>query len=286
MDRPLGEFSSMRSIFLLFFLMNGSMAIGLESLSLGSRDAGMFSIFFDVLDLLKSYDKGRFHSIEVDFRNEGHYYDAKKGPDWWGYYFEPIKLGPEGRKQRIYGCTQYVNPYNIEYRTTRRKAYHLIDTYIQIKPDIQKDIDDYEAREFAEHFVIGLHYRGTDKRSEAPPVPYKKVVDVVYAEVLKHRNDNVRIYVATDEQQFLNYMISQFGDLVCYYPDAIRSVSGKALHYDPKHSSYQVGREALIDCVLLSRTDTLIRTSSNLSLCSTFFNPDLQVKELSKRWNR
>jgi len=81
-------------------------------------------------------------------------------------------------------------------------------------------------------------------------------------------------------------MIATFGHLICYYQDAIRSVNGKALHVDPAHSPYRVGREALIDCVLLSRTDMLIRTSSNLSLCSTFFNSDLPVQELNRRWNR
>ena len=40
---------------------------------------------------------------------------------------------------------------------------------------------------------------------------------------------------------------------------------------------------ALIDCILLSKTDLLIRTSSNFSLASTFFNPKLPVIELSKR---
>jgi len=114
----------------------------------------MFSIFFDVLDLLNSYEEKRFESVEVSFDREGHYYDSQKGPDWWNYYFEPINLGPQNSKKKIYGCTSYVNPYNIEFHTSRSQAHSLIKTYIRIKPDILHEIDRFEADEFKGHYVI------------------------------------------------------------------------------------------------------------------------------------
>ena len=43
-------------------------------------------------------------------------------------------------------------------------------------------------------------------------------------------------------------------------------------------NNYQKGLDAVIDCLLLSRTQFLIRTASNLSLCAAMFNsrvPDL-----------
>ncbi len=272
-------------LILLFSNIDSAMANPKEFISLGCRHAGMFSIFLDVLALLKSYDQRLCAGVEVDFRDEGFYYDRLHGHNWWHYYFEPISMGNKRYRREVYGCSIYVNPFEIEYRTTRREAHELIQKYVCLKPEIQNAIDQFENLYFRNKFVIGVHYRGTDKSTEAPRISYEKMAEEILNMIQKQQNQNIIIFVATDEQNFINFLISQFGELVYYIPNAIRSTDGLAIHMNHKLPRYQAGKEALIDCILLSRTNTLIRTNSNLSLCSTFFNPDLPVKLLNKRWN-
>lgn len=67
--------------------------------------------------------------------------------------------------------------------------------------------------------------------------------------------------------------------------DVHRSTGEEGIHFS-EHNGYQLGEEALIDSLLLSKCDLLIRTSSNLSLWSTYFQPDIPVFLLSERYQK
>lgn len=246
--------------------------------------AGMFSIFNDVLALIKYYDKGYYRGIEVDFDEQGIYYDRKYGKNWWSYYCEPICFGEKTYVREVVGDAPFTLPWETEKHTSREEAYTLIQKYIRLKPDIQKVISSFEKQNFKNYFVIAVHYRGTDKVTEAPFVPYEDVRDAILKVKKQYGKLNYKIFLATDEQPFLEYMISFFGDELCYQSDALRSKEGDPIHLSDKYSPYKKGKSAITDCVLLSKGQFLIRTSSNLSLWSTFFNPFVPVLELNKRY--
>ena len=163
----------------------------------------------------------------------------------------------------------------------RESVYQLIQKYIKIKEHIQDKINQFIDENFSGHHVIGVHYRGTDKKGEAPRVPYTDVQDAVNYYVDENNIEDFKIFVASDEQQFIEFMQEYFPGLVTVY-STIHSVDGKPLHRFSSDKFLQ-GEEALIDCYLLSQGDYLIRTSSNLSLWSTFFNPTIPVIELNQR---
>ncbi|MEI6790088.1 MAG: hypothetical protein WCK42_02780, partial [Myxococcaceae bacterium] len=75
----------------------------------------------------------------------------------------------------------------------------------------------------------------------------------------------------------------EFPHQVVYLPEVKRSKDGKPLHLGKQQGQYESGLDALMDCLVLSKTNLLIRTSSNLSRWSAYFNPDLPVIELNKR---
>ena len=241
---------------------------------------GMFFIFQQVLAFCKSYEEGAFYGVEVDFEKRGLYYDENYGDNWWTYYFSPICIG-ERKNEKIFFHHQSILQL-IEYDTTIEELNSLILKYVHVRSEIMEEVDDFVAQMFQRNFVICVHYRGTDKSIEAPRVGYdtvqKKVVDVIR----EHDGESIKIFIATDEENFLQFMQRQFGNLVCYNEHAVRSVNNTPIHFNAA-SPYQSGRDALVDCLLLSRGSYLIRTSSNLSLASTFFNPEIPVFELSKR---
>lgn len=250
--------------------------------------AGMFSVFFDVLSLLQEYEKKRFNSIEVNFGDTGLYYSKKKGPNWWSYYFAPIKLGiASGPRLNVCGLQYNIEPSTIEFLTPRQEVGRLIRDYVTIKPEIREAVESFYRNHFDGHYVIGIHYRGTDKSigqaREARRVAYDEVVAKLDEVIAIYRHYDYVIFIATDEWNFIEYISDLFPHRVCYVEEATRSFNHRPVHLNKNRDPYLVGREALIDCLLLSKCDLLIRTSSNLSLASTFFNPLLPVIELSKR---
>ena len=163
----------------------------------------------------------------------------------------------------------------------------LIQKYVRIKPDIQKAVDRYVKSNFEQYFIIGVHHRGTDKIIEWPLVAYEKTyqtLNEIMSRLSIADRERLRIYVATDDQYFLTFLENQFPSHVISN-NFIRSTDGTPLHWGVENkytSNYQKGREALIDCLLLSKCHILIRpTSSCLSLMSCCFNPNMPVISLN-----
>ncbi len=269
--------------FILFFLLLSVPveAAHREFIIMGCReDSGLFSVFSDVLALVKCYDQGRYEGIEVDFGKSGLYYDTKFGPNWWNYYCEPICLGEKKRIRYTVGYIPYARPSEIEQHTSRGEACRLINKYITFKPSIVEKVDAFQKKHFVNKFVLGIHYRGTDKKEETPRVPYEQVGEAVQHVLQEIGQGNVCIFVATDEAEFVEYMLRTFGSMVVCNTDVVRSRDDQPLHLSSTRDRYQCGKGAIEDCLLLARCTYFIRTSSNMGLWATFLNPKMPVLEL------
>lgn len=281
----------------LFFSLNLFASDKQEVLILPSMsyEGGLFHNFMNVLGFLEYCEQNNVKNFRVDFGKKGHYYDKQIGSNWWEYYFEPIvqeswliKLTKwlKYRSLNVSDNLMSFFVYNTEYYLTRQRAHVLIQKYVRLKPDIQEEVDRFAEEHFHGSYTIAVHYRGTDKGLEAPEVPYYKVCDAIHSVIEEKELDNYKIFVATDAQPFLEYIERKFPGRILS-TNAMRSSDENPLHYnrtsDIPHYFYQQGRETVIDCVLLSRCNFLIKTSSNLNLCSTFFNPALPVVSLNDR---
>ncbi len=250
------------------------------------RDCGMFSTWNDVLYLLYNYERGEYSGFEVDFGDEGFYYDKDKGLNSWNYYCKPIQLGiNKGYERHTYG--DYPDRYD---RTlTRFHIKYLICKYIHIKPEIKDLVEKFCKENFKNKFIITVHYRGTDKfYGESSFVSYKQMSNHIRA-IIQKTNSRIKykIFVATDEKKFIDYLIDKFGECnVCYNKQAERSIDGLPFHAI-NNNNYQKGLDAIVDCLILSKGDYLLRTDSNLSLWSTFFNPNIpfyKVNSNGEKW--
>lgn len=245
---------------------------------------GMFSVFCSIAGFLDMYDKGQFAGLEVNFEEKGLYYDPSHGPNWWDYYCEPIRLGSRKRAEVRKFSEMEIGEKaaHTEFTLPKERVHELIQKYIKVKAHIQAKVDSFVEKHFKGRFVIGIHYRGTDKYTEAPRAAYHKVDNFIRECLKEGKGKKPAIFVATDEQQFLDHIIDMFPDRV-FYMDAERSSNGAPVHLFSTISPYLKGEQALVDMLLLSRTTVLIRTSSNLSLWSTYFSPNLKVLEVNHR---
>lgn len=270
---------------LMVLILNFSFAFSKENevirAGLMHDQFGLFSVVFYVTGIMREYEKGNYAGVNVDFGRKGPYYQKKYGLNWWNYYFEPIECPSKGLHVRNFTSRHAEFAFSIEYND-KWKNNALIKKYIHVKKKILDKIDNFKAAKFTSDYVIGVHYRGTDKKTEAPKVAYESVLRAVRKQASEKGRENYLVFVATDTQDFVDYLERHLPGKVIKY-DCHRSANGRPVHLGSK-SGYRKGEEAVIDCLLLSGCDFLIRTSSNLSLCSTFFNPELPVLELSQRF--
>lgn len=103
--------------------------------------------------------------------------------------------------------------------------------YFKLRPHIQQMIDDFKRKhDFANKYVIAIHYRGTDKHNcksayehDAEHLPYE-FCSALVKKVIKesgHSLNEVVTFVATDEQPFVAHMKRE--EVNAVFIDAIRS---------------------------------------------------------------
>lgn len=265
----------------------------IPSIKVKHRDnTGMFTMFSDVLYALWEFENGHIQGLNVDFGTDGLYYEPAYGPNWWNYYCEPIRLGntPPTWVLKEFGKIPEKAPWKRIKDIPREQMRRLIGRYIHPKKHIAQKVDQFFKQHLKGYRIIGVHYRGTDKKTESPRVLYKVVFTAIQEQidawVSEDPHVKFKIFIATDEKAFITRARQVWGDVVCCQ-DAIRSGNEEPIHLQATvmHSSYLLGEEAMIDMLLLSKTDFLIRTSSNLGLWSTYFNPHLPVVELSRYYH-
>lgn len=261
----------------------------------GSK-SGMFSTLISTLGVLAKFQKGvkEYTGLEINYGNLGVYYDPNRGDNWWNYYFEPVQIGKTDGEPAFLTKTdrrQSAQWVELDYensgqRMPRELGQAIINKHIKVKPEIQKQVDDFVRQKFKGKYVIGIHYRGTDKTAnsrfaEAPKVPYSEMAKQIRDQIKERNLKNFKIFVATDETAFTQFLEAEFPGRVVK-TDIERSNNERPLHLGAK-DPYRAGESALIDCLLLAKGNVIIRTSSNLSLFSTYINSTIPVVEVSQR---
>jgi hypothetical protein len=124
--------------------------------------------------------------------------------------------------------------------------------------------------------TLAVHYRGTDKVSEAGVAPWSQVCARVAA-VAANSPWLTKIFLATDELAFGEYFMNwAFKVPVIAAPAEYMPVGNRPVHFSG-HPGLAIGREALVTCLLLARCGFLVKTASYLSGWAKIFNPELPV---------
>ena len=254
-----------------------------------SYSVGMFAQFSQIAGILNEYDTnpGKYGGVEIDFKKTGFYYDPAYGPNWWNYFCEPICIGnKQGCSIREFKAANY--RFDFKYALTtltklkREEVFNIIQKYIKIRPHILDKVDSFVQKHFTANNIVAVHYRGTDKKKETLPVPYKTVINTIKNYIDTHSLVDYKIFVASDEESFVIQMRNTFPEKIIAYSTE-RSTNSQPIHESLLVNQYKSGEEAMIDCLLLSKGDVLIRTDSNLSQWSSFFNPTIPVIFLEQK---
>ncbi len=281
----------------------------------GDPHAGFFAQFVYVLQQIRFAEVHQLIPIVNLDHKYNYYYDEGYQDNVWENYFEPVTGIPSSELDRLDPKTiTFLRPQEqrllflgegdqppINYDTSTKQWWQrqremggaLTTQYIRVLPEIQSQVDDLYQINFLGQPVLGLHLRGTDKSVGPdgkrfdwpelfirifPPEEYFPFIDKFLA-----LHPNGKVFVATDQVQFLTTLINQYGDHILY-TSATRSDSDKAV-FNRSGKAYHKGVEVLKDALLLSKCDFLIKCMSNVGEVAVYFNPGIPVIDIFYPYN-
>tara|TARA_B100000809_G_scaffold107967_1_gene106456 strand:- start:802 stop:1755 length:954 start_codon:yes stop_codon:yes gene_type:complete len=216
--------------------------------------------------------------------------NSKQKGDYFGEYFEIRNSFTSNQnrrfaKMRIFNDLNLGLKWNYNERLNLELVDELIKKYLIIKDNILNEVDAFERKHFFNKNVLGVHYRGTDKKREAKQITYETVLKSISLYLAKYPETNC-VFVSSDESKFINYIENSDIDCkVVYYNDSFRSSDNLPIH-TVNNNLYEINKDGLVNCLLLSRCNTLIKTPSLLSDWSVLFNPSIRLILLGKPYDR
>lgn len=124
--------------------------------------------------------------------------------------------------------------------------------------------------------TLGVHYRGTDKNQallDTNPVSIDDMLSLVADFLIRHPGLDT-LFIATDDHAFVRAALLRFPGLT------VLNLGEVAFHKAAGGGSERADR-ALLDCVLLSRCQHVLKCSSALSGFAKVLNPDLDIHRVA-----
>jgi hypothetical protein len=248
--------------------------------------AGLFSNVTYVLNHLKIIEKFNFIPV-VDMQNFPTIYNEKKSLNKslnaWSYYFKNISNYTLDEvyksKNVIFTSNFFTKAMLTSYDMSSKKDFsNIIRKYIHVKSDIRSEVDHLKKKYFKnKDKVLGIHFRGTTyktARGHAFPIP-KKLMKKNIDFLIKKFNYN-KIFVATEEKDYLDYLKKYYKSKLIFL-DTFRTINVDAFNSYPRQNHrYRLGKEILIETMLLSNCSGLTYVKSNVSSAAIAFSKKKQ----------
>lgn len=276
----------------------------------GDPQAAFFAQYLYVLQQLRFAENNNLIPVVNFDHSYNYYYDKNYNKNVWENYFKPVSKVPSAELEKISPETitflsrehqrqlfigdgdeppvKYNDDTKSWWQRQRAMGARLTAKYVTVRPHIQSDVELYYQQHMSEECVLGIHLRGTDKSTRydgkpfegpsaftriIPPEEYYPFIDLFIL-----CNPDGKLFVASDQQQFLTKIVERYGTRVLQ-TKATRSSSNRAV-FKRSGKGYQSGIEVLTDALLLSKCDYLLKCFSNVGEVATYFNPGLPVLDL------
>jgi len=264
---------------LIGFLLQRRTKDGYYAIDMNTDAMGLGARIINMLEILLYCDaKGYIPLIKFNYR------EKNNTNDYFGelFYYKKEKalLHPEIKYTSIRDTSDLVWK-NQDKRLRLNMAKDLFEKYLEFNDKIVEEVNAFINQRFIGKQVLGIHYRGTDKAVEASEVTHEELLNNV-RKVLNNNPELNLIFFSSDDAQAIHYLLnSDLSIPVVYRNDAIRSETGDPVHLTQDNSKITINRDAIVNCLILSRCNYLLKTASLLSDCSVIFNPDLRVSVIN-----
>ncbi|MEL6540770.1 MAG: hypothetical protein AAFQ34_05145 [Pseudomonadota bacterium] len=246
-----------------------------------ARITGMFgqlSACIQAAEVAERFDKRPVMRLTSD-----NYRVSDGDPEWFATYFvnkaDDDLAAARGKAFMRDGSdlpcgATYTNP---------AEARALFDRHYAVRPEFIEEVETFAGANSIGPRTLAIHYRGTDKYTEAPTQEMRDVLDRIARHV--DTLDGVEnVFVASDVAPFVEATAGGVAGLpTVSLDDAVRSSSDIPVHTQSFHAANAaMGRDALLNCLMLARCGWMCRTTSLLSAWSAIFNPDIKVAILNE----
>jgi len=253
------------------------------------RIDSFLGLFAQISWLLPILDFCDLESICPNIELTGPPYRVRsRDPNWLAHHFKITS-----RRNLIYHTFQNICeidlPNHSETCITIQRSKYLLNKYLPVQDEHQQRADDFVKSKFAGPIVLGIHYRGTDKVGdysdpgvEAPRVTWDVLRSRIDKFIQMHPSCQ-SIFIASDEERIKEKVKQEYNQLsVLYFNDTQKSRSGRAIHLDWHNGdNFKKGQEAIVNALILSNCDHVIRNCSFLSAFSVILNPSISTETLN-----
>lgn len=246
------------------------------------KGSGFFSNFHFVLNHLKIASKFGFIPF-VDMKSFKTIYNEKSGflknINAWEYYFHQVsnyKIQEIYKSKNVFICDNLL-PKNINFEWNKdillKKVFK---KYIRIKSNYIKKSDNFAKNNFKKK-TLGVHFRGTSYKSaknHSLQPNIKIMLNLIEKIFIKYNYK--KIFIITEEKKYLEFVLKKFKKNVVYY-DSYRSYKDDAFKiYPRKNHRYNLGKEILIETLIMSKCDGILSTSTNVTEAANFLSKKKQ----------
>ena len=249
--------------------------------------AGFFSNITFILNHLKICEDMNFIPI-IDMKNypslHNEIHPINKNKNAWEYYFKKINkysLNEVYKSKNVYMSSKTFQKKMFLDMTNNEISRYF--SRIKIKKEILQKINIFNKEKFKKNDkILGVHFRGsTYKTARGHGFPLTKELMIKNIQSLIKKFDYNKIFVVTEEQEYLKALKEKFNDKVIYYDSFRMNKLDSYKIYPRKNHRYLLGEEILIETVLLSKCNGLTFIKSNvISAAKLFTKKKIKLHEV------
>ena len=243
-----------------------------------SPGAGLFSNVVFVINQLIICDKYKFIPV-IDMENFTTIYNEKEKVNntynAWEYYFEKINnysLKEVYKSQNVilnnilYKFITKKNAFNISIDLNKKKYLKYIKK-IKIKKFYLNKAQEFFKNSFSnKERILGVHFRGSTYKTASghayPSTISEMIKNINY--LLNKFNYN-KIFLVTEEKKYLEALKKEFGNKLFSYNSYRMDTIDSFKIYPRKLHRYPLGKETLIEAIILSKCDGLTYVKSHIA---------------------
>jgi hypothetical protein len=211
--------------------------------------------------------------------------DQDQRTNAWDYYFQPVssmRLDDAYRCRRILSSvSSFPNRYPVTISHIRELRRLTCETILPSQ-DIAREVDKIFAKQFLNHIVLGVHYRGQEQKT-MPYHPLSPTTDQLHAAIdlaiETHGFD--RLFAVSEDADHIAAIQARYGSMVITNPHFRTHAPTNAYRIKPRAMhKYLLGKEILIDALLLSRCQGLVSGPSTVNEFCRSYNNEKYIIDL------
>jgi hypothetical protein len=232
------------------------------------RYKGYTAIINQVVDItIEHYKLYKNFDLNIQDEQIKTHFDLIKNLGFYDYNASDLFLEKFFKNETTHN---FYNAHTIANKENLNLRKFIFENILIPKKEITEGVDKIKDEIFKDKNILGIQIRGTDKINEIPKIPD----DVILKQIETYFNKNKidKIFLCTDDFNYINLLINNFGDLVEYNKNNLISYNGDPIHFS--NNKEIINKEVLIDVYLLSNCHYFLYCFSNVSFLALTLGVD------------